>query len=115
MKITVDLEHGSDYPRTPEQYVELVDQALFELSDTRSSLEYDMEGIPTRMLEALDGLEAELRRLRASMADGSYVFDDQDLPFMPLIANLDIQVLPFKRLLEDINRVHRNGLWVEED
>jgi hypothetical protein len=113
MKIIVDPKRGASDPRTPEQFVDMVEQALFEIGDTRSSIEYDMEGIQPAFLDVIDDLEAELRRLRASMADGSYQFGNQDLPFMRMIQHRDLAALPFKRLLEDINRIHRNGLTVD--
>jgi hypothetical protein len=113
MRIIVDPKRGASDPRTPEEYVGMVEQALFEIGDTRASIEYDMEGIQPAIFEFIDDLERELRHLRASMADGSYQFGHQDLPFMRMIEHLDVSVLPFKRLLEDINRIHHNGLTVD--
>ena len=43
-------------PKTPEEYVDLVDQALFEIEDLRLSAEYDMDsmGGATEFLEQLE-------------------------------------------------------------
>ncbi len=96
-------------PRTPEEYVDLVEQALFEIEELRASAEYDME----EMGEALgfvDELEATVRALLESMRDGSYRFADEDLPFMRLIEPVHESLLPFKSLLKLINDTHRQGL-----
>ncbi len=96
-------------PRTPEEYVDLVEQALFEIEELRASAEYDME----EMGEALgfvDELEAGVRALLESMRDGSYRFADEDLPFMRLIEPVHESLLPFKSLLKLINETHRQGL-----
>ena len=96
-------------PRTPEEYVDLVEQALFEIEELRASAEYDME----EMGEALgfvDELEAAVRALLESMRDGSYRFADEDLPFMRLIEPVHESLLPFKSLLKLINDTHRQGL-----
>lgn len=100
-------------PKTPEEYVRLVDQALIELDELRACFDYDMEamGSPPAYL---DPLEAGLKRLRASMADGSYVFENRDLPFME-VANKHKAQLPFSHLLAVINHTHRNGLDVGEE
>ncbi|MFZ0254450.1 MAG: hypothetical protein WAN46_02125 [Gammaproteobacteria bacterium] len=61
----------------------------------------------------VDHLDAEVRELRDRMADGSYQFGDQDLSFMPVIAGESTHFLPFKELLETINRTHRQGLGTD--
>jgi hypothetical protein len=48
----------------------------------------------------VDHLDAEVRELRDRMADGSYQFGDQDLSFMPVIADESPHFVPFKELLE---------------
>ncbi len=66
-------------PKTAEAYVELVEQALFEVDELRMSAEYDMDSLGEAM-GFLDPLEAGIKKLRASMADGGYRFADEDLP-----------------------------------
>ena len=99
-------------PKTAEEYVDLVDQALFEIEDLRAAAEYDMDSMGAAT-EFLEDLERDVRALRASMADGSYQFGKQDLPFVKVVAKQDERILPFKQLLLKINETHREGLEVD--
>ena len=101
-------------PKTPEEYVSLVDQALFEIEDLRMAMEYDMDSLGGAG-EFLDLLEREVKTLRAAMADGSYRFGKEDLPFMKLVESQDERLLPFKYLFATINRTHKQGLNVDEN
>lgn len=100
-------------PKTPEEYVDLVDQALFELEDLRAAAEYDMESMGAAT-EFLEELERDVRRLRESMADGSYRFGDAELPFVKVVERQDERILPFKQLLLKINETHIKGLDVDD-
>jgi hypothetical protein len=100
-------------PKTPEQYVDLVDQAIFEIEDLRLAAEYDMESMGAAT-EFLSELEQDVRQLRASMADGSYRFGKENLPFVKVVENQDERILPFKQLLLKINETHIKGLDVDE-
>jgi len=100
--------------KTVEQYVYFVDQLLDELIDLRMSAEYDMESMGPA-LNFLANLEAQVKDLRNSMADGSYQFADEPLPFMELVTNTDSRLLPFKHLFYVVNATHTEGLDVEED
>jgi len=95
-------------PKTPEQYVDLVEQALFEIEDLRLAAEYDMDS------EFLADLEHDVRKLRQAMADGSYRFGKENLPFVNVVQNQDERILPFKQLLLKINETHIKGLDVDE-
>lgn len=101
-------------PKTAEAYVDLVDQALFEIEDLRLAAEYDMDSMGAAT-EFLAELEQDVRKLRDSMADGSYHFGKDDLPFVKVVAHQDERVLPFKQLLLKINETHINGLDVDDD
>lgn len=101
-------------PKTPEEYVSLVDQALDEIDELRASMEYDMDSMGGAG-DFLDALESQVRELRAAMADGSYRFGKEDLPFMRLVDTQDERLLPFKYLFATINRTHKQGLNVDED
>ena len=101
-------------PKTAEAYAELVRQALFEVEELRAAVEYDMEYMGGA-LEFLDELEAQVRAIYQSMVDGTYRFEDRDLPFMRLLDRTDDRVLPFKDLLKIINATHRQGLAVDSD
>lgn len=101
-------------PITPEAYVELVQQAVFEISELRSSLEYDADGMDSTMA-CIDDLEKSVKAVYAAMVDGSYEFADKDLPFMDIVKGKDDTFLPFRDLLSVINDTHRNGIEVEVD
>ena len=100
-------------PETAEQYVNLVDQLIDELSDLRMSAEYDMDSLGGAF-EFLDQLDAQVRQLRDSMADGSYHFRDENLPFMALVNAQSEADLPFKYLFHMVNETHRKGLDPED-
>ncbi len=99
-------------PKTAEAYVDLVDQALFEIEDLRAAAEYDMDSLGAAT-EFLEELERDVRTLRASMTDGSYLFGKEDLRFVKVVAKQDERILPFKQLLLKINETHRKGLDIE--
>jgi hypothetical protein len=101
-------------PKTPEKYVDLVDQALFEIEDLRLAAEYDMDSMG-EATEFLEELERDVRRLRESMADGSYQFGKENLPFVKVVEHQDERILPFKMLLLKINETHTQGLDIEGD
>ena len=98
--------------KSVEQYVYLVDQILDELFDLRASVEYDMDSMGAAM-NFLDVLEPQVKALRSRMADGSYQFSDENLPFMDLVKNTDERLLPFKHLFMMVNATHREGLDVD--
>ena len=101
-------------PTTAEEYVDLVDQLLFELEELRIAAEYDMESLGAAM-GFVDDLERDIKELRASMADGSYRFGKHDLGFMKLVEAQSDEMLPFKQLFRVINKTHKEGLAVDED
>ncbi|MGW8309755.1 MAG: hypothetical protein ACWGNB_01710 [Thiogranum sp.] len=101
-------------PKTPEQYVDLVEQALFEIEDLRLAAEYDMESMGAAT-EFLAELARDVQALRKSMADGSYRFGKENLPFVKVVERQDERILPFKQLLLKINETHIHGLDVDED
>ena len=55
-----------------------------------------------------------MQRLRNSMADGSYQFGDDDLPFMDIV-NRNRNRIPFADLLAMINKTHKEGLDVDSE
>ena len=99
-------------PKTAEEYVDLVDQALFEIEDLRMAAEYDMDSMGAAM-DFLTDLERDVRKLRDSMADGSYMFGKENLPFYKLAEQQEERILPFRQLLLKINETHINGLDAE--
>ena len=99
-------------PRTPEAYIDLVQQALFEIEELRAAIEYDSEGMQDS-IAFVDDLKNSVQQVYNSMADGSYNFQDKDLPFMEIVRQHGIFSLPFRDLLNLINDTHRKGLDVE--
>lgn len=96
------------------EYVELVDQAIFDLNELLASMAYDIDDIADSPTD-LEVLLKEVRELRQSMADGSYLFGREDLPFMRLVKKNSEKTLPFIRVFYRINRTHKQGLAITED
>ena len=101
-----------DRPKSAEEYVELVESALDELNELTASYEFDVEDAGSAVA-ILEPLKEGLRKLRASMADGSYFFENKDLPFMVLV-NRYHQAIPFTEVLATINKTHREGLDISK-
>ncbi len=95
--------------RSAEEYAGLVDQVIFDIQELRASTDYDMEAIDVDTAY-LGLLLEELRELRASMADGSYLFGRNDLEFMRIVKRHNERDLPFIKLLYQINETHKQGL-----
>jgi hypothetical protein len=104
----------ADRASTTEEYVELVDQVIFDLEELIASTAYDVDEIDNSPAY-LDVLLKEVRELRKSMADGSYVFGRGDLPFMRLVKRSNEKTLPFIRLFYRINQTHKQGLDISAD
>lgn len=101
-------------PTNLDEYLALIDQALFEIEDLRAAMEFEMEGMEGA-LDFIDDVERELRKLRTNLTNGSHIYATGDLPYMPKIKQVNHNTLPFKVLLEDINRVHRHGMRINDD
>ncbi len=98
-------------PTTIEQYIDLVQQALFETEELRVAMDYDME-TSSESAGLAERLEPIIRQLKEDMLAGRYRFENRDLVFMPLINEYQDRLLPFKYLLKIINETHRLGLDV---
>ena len=94
--------------------MELVDQVIFDLEELIASTVYDFDEVDNSPAY-LDLLLKEVRELRESMADGSYLFGRGDLPFMRLVKRSDEKTLPFIRLFYRINQTHKLGLDIPAD
>jgi hypothetical protein len=100
--------------RTAQEYVELVDQVIFDLEELMASAAFDMDEADSSPA-FLELLLKEVRELRAAMADGSYLFGRGDLPFMRLVKRSSEKTLPFIRLFYRINQTHKLGLDAQSD
>lgn len=99
-------------PRTADEYVEQVRQAMYEVDELRACLDYDHESMK-HMAPFIDDLERHVKNIYEDMKQGSYVFQPQsDLPFMDIV-NRWGDSIPFYQLLNMINRTHREGLDVD--
>lgn len=98
-------------PKTAEEYVKLVEQAIIEIEEARACADFDVEESAEDALRFLVPVEQELRDMRATMADGSYYFGNDDLNYMPLVTRFS-RLIPFADLLKLINDTHRQGLDV---
>jgi hypothetical protein len=99
-------------PIRQKDYLEMIDQALFEVADLRESLEYDDEGLRVDMT-FIESLEKGLQQLKTGLTQGTHVFDGQSLAFMQIVNQQKPHILTFKRLLEEINNVHLHPEFLE--
>jgi len=97
--------------RTPEEYGEMVKQAVFEVEDLRDCVEYQMEELQ-RFPDYLDPLEQGIKKVYNDMCEGNYRFGREDLPFMDVALENDGDI-PFMFLLKRINETHRRGIDVD--
>lgn len=102
-------------PASVEEFISLVDEALFEIEELHASLSYDDEDITDDFTGFLPPLQSGVRDLRQRLADGTHQFDEHDLPFMSIVATVPLHLLPFRDLLSFLNRVHREGLQTGEN
>ena len=99
--------------KTAEEYASLVEQVIGELQDILDASRFDFDDVESNT-DYVEILLKEVRQLRASMADGSYQFGRNDLPFMRIVKLRNDSDLPFIRLFYDINQTHRQGLDIQE-
>lgn len=98
-------------PQNVDDYLELVDQAMFEIGDLIASVEFESEGDLTysTFLPVLHQIDAGLKALWEEIKSGNYVIGrGEDLPFMLLVAKHREQI-PIARLLDTVNLAHKNG------
>lgn len=100
-------------PKTVDEYIDLVHQAVYEVDELRAIVEDD-EDRKAMILPWVDAMDKELRGMYESMINGTYKFDPNgpDLPFMAIIKKFGPSV-PFKPLLNVINHTHRFGLDID--
>lgn len=100
-------------PKTVDEYIDLVHQAVYEVDEMRSYYEED-EDQKMLMAPFIEQLDAQLRKMYDDMITGQYLFDPNgpDLPFMAILAKYRERI-PFGPLLSVINATHRLGLDID--
>ena len=93
--------------RSMQEYREMVRQALQEVQELEQTAEFD--GL-IEVAELVVPLRHSLESLAAAMDAGDYAFDASPLDFMPLVETHDMDVLPFRHLLQCLNWTHTEGL-----
>ena len=91
-----------------KEYLELIEQAIFEVADLRASVEFD-EGYRGEMDGYVDKLGAHLDKLKKSLDPENPELTGKDLAFMEVVSVTDISFLPFKHLLQRINATNKFG------
>jgi hypothetical protein len=100
--------HG---PKSAEEFIHLLDEAIFELKDALACAGDEGDGMVefTSNVPLYDQLLEECVELKARFsADQLAVGSGKDLPFMPLV-HRDSEQIPFSDLLDLINQGYKNG------
>lgn len=98
-------------PKSVDDYVELINQALFEVDELVLCAEDEGDGDTefTAMMPDLRVIEAGLKALHAEILGGGYVIGrGEDLPFMPVVQKVRKR-LPIVVLIDAINSAHKKG------
>ena len=99
------------YPATTvSEYVDLLDQAIYELSDLAVCAEEDLDDELTDFVPIFEAMRASLMTLREELATHcKFAGRGQDLEIMPRVQQLR-PFIPFYSLLAAINKIYRCGL-----
>ena len=96
-------------PKTWDDYVDLIHQAVYEVDELKTCFEEDDEEME-HYLTFLDPLDVLLRKLYDDVISGHYGYSrDEDLPFMAVVKQFGRHI-PFRALLVAINDAHRAGV-----
>jgi hypothetical protein len=98
-------------PRNVDEYLDLIEQALFEVGDLIACTEDEGDGDAefTGMLPTLQKLEAGLKALQSEIRAGGYTLGaGEDLAFMAGVAAVRRR-LPVAPLLDAISLTHKKG------
>ncbi len=101
---------------TPEEYMRLLEQTIYEIDDlmrcAEDEGEVDLE--LTGQLAALAAMRRGLVRLAEQLASGDHEFGKgKELPFMEEVRRA--QYLPFRAMLDALNSAYRKGFETEEN
>lgn len=100
-------------PKTADEYIDLMHQAVYEVDEIRSIMEEDSDEFAP-FKPYIERLDSQLRQMYDDMLSGKYSFDPNgpELPFMDVVRRLGPR-LPFGNLLKVIDQTHRNGLDID--
>lgn len=100
-------------PKTTDEYVDLMHQAVYEVDEIRSIMEEDSDEFAP-FKPYINELDNQLRQMYDDMVSGKYKFDPNgpELPFMHIVRKLGSR-LPFGLLLKVIDQTHREGLDID--
>jgi hypothetical protein len=98
-------------PRNPEEYIRLVDEAIFEVEELLRCAEDEEEGSMefSRLVPAYRRMLVDLNSLRMEVEAGTHEFGTgSDLPFMETVKS-NRALVPIAPLLDMLNSFHRSG------
>ncbi|MHB8741507.1 MAG: hypothetical protein ACYC9L_00105 [Sulfuricaulis sp.] len=99
-------------PRTQDEYLDLVDQAIFEIEDVLMCAED--EGDPedqefSDILPVYEQLLRDIKKLHADVQQGRQAIGTgEDLPFMSQVTKWKERI-PFQELLATLNYIYKTG------
>ena len=99
--------------KTVDQYVDWIQQAVFEIGDLKDCLLYEVETL-TSFPAFIEPIETGINKVFQDMKDGTYHFGREDFTFMET-ALAHAEEIPFLTLIKQINETHRKGLDIDED
>jgi hypothetical protein len=97
--------------RNVDDYVELINQALFEVEDLILCADDEGDGDTefSMMMPDLRVIETGLKALHSEIVGGNYVIGrGEDLPFMPVVQKVRKR-LPIAVLIDAVNNAHKKG------
>ncbi len=96
-------------PQTVAEFLDLVDQAIFEMDELAICAEEDLDDEMADLAQPFASISHRLRQLHQQVEQGKHQFaDGNDLPFMPLVRTYR-HVIPIYQLFTLLNQAHRRG------
>lgn len=93
--------------RNIKEYIELIDQAIFELAELSAADEWEQEE-GGKTLIFISPLIEQLDQLREELINGNHIFTPTDLVLMKIV-RVNARQIPFNDLFDIINQTHRLG------
>ncbi|MHB1671016.1 MAG: hypothetical protein ACYCVM_03035 [Acidiferrobacter sp.] len=97
-------------PANQEEFLDLLDQAIFETRDMLSAIESEGEDCELgEYAGVFETLEKMLVGLHGEICAGRHVFGGAQLAYADLLARFRARI-PFADILETLNQVQKGGL-----